>query len=294
MGNKTKQRVYLTRKPIVDVATDEPRVKEHLAHLMKNGKLLNDRTFPQVFPTVKTLIGALHLLPEVLSKMNPEQRARLASELSTYLNNELSDGPKALFSRMLKQNEGMSKAFDLMRQKSILADALAEAREEERKFNPRLHPEMEMTDTVKAQWLAALDRVRELEKAHSELNYQLKFTAISPTADKTIAVHRDFVGASDELRGSVLRYLEDHGDYSSLEKSARGWLDTFADTLAIAILHPSRVGVWGGVHLSRALWVTTRAADKRQQRHEQNRQPRKPLHLNPPLSLRQSRHTRLW
>jgi hypothetical protein len=94
VGTRTKPLLKRDAHPaIVDAGTDEAAVLLRLGNLARTGDLGYDdgREWGELLPTTTTLIGGLHLLPQVLQGVkNGEGRKRLGDLREGHL-----PGPKA-------------------------------------------------------------------------------------------------------------------------------------------------------------------------------------------------------
>lgn len=243
MGVKTRNRTYLDAPdvydvspskqrpdPIVDLDTDEASVILRLGNLATTGDFGYDdsREWAELFPTIPTLIGALHLLPEVLRGRTPEERERLAELFDAKFEEQFSEHERNLFARAIEPNKGMSRAYELfleVRSLKAQSDALHLQNEE-------LVKERGITYRATDEWN---ERFREAEKLNDgkrerllKLHHDPDF---SPTAKKVLSAWRDFDGASSRLRRDVLGYIDGdaNASYDRTRSFAQDWLAAFEE-----------------------------------------------------------------
>ena len=244
MGLRTKSRTHLdvpdvygvevvstssTRpEPINDVDTDEARVILRLGNLATTGDFGYDdsRQWGELLPTIPTLIGALHLLPEVLEGKTPEERERLAELFDAKFEGQFGEHDRNLFARVLELNKGMSRAYGLLvdsRRLRTEADALHHQNEE-------LVKERGIAYRSTDEWDERFRQARELEQERLEvlnrLNYNPDFT---PTAKKTRAVLREWEVASETLRSAVSDHIEGRRSHDEVRVAAQDWLINFEE-----------------------------------------------------------------
>lgn len=245
MGVKTQQRTFLdtpdvygveaspssTRpEPIVDVGTDEEQVLKRLRRFAATGDFGYDdsRDWAELFPTVKTLLGALHLMPEVLRGRTPEERERLAELFDAKFEEQFSEHERNLFARVIEPNRGMSTAYGLLLETRRLR-AQSEAL---RQRNEELVKERGTAYRATDEWMKRFEESRKLDGEKLERLVELHHNPdFSPTAKKTISTWRDFEGASSELRSDVLAYIDGdaNASYDRMRDRAEEWLLSFEE-----------------------------------------------------------------
>lgn len=242
MGVKTKQRVQLgapdaytvdapatadRTEPLVDVGTDEEQVLLRLGNLATTGDFGYDgsREWAELFPTIPTLIGALHLLPEVLRGKDPEERERLAELFDAKFEEQFSDHDGNLISRVLESNAGMTVSYAQVREARRLrleADAL-------RARNEQLVASDGIAVRATEAWERNFSEARRLEQQRLEILHRLHYTELAPTAKKTRKAVVAFEERSAVLRTNLLSLIEGDGRYSGLRAAALGWLTAFEE-----------------------------------------------------------------
>jgi hypothetical protein len=241
MGVKTKQRTYLGApdvydvspskqrpEPIIDLDTDEESVILRLGNLATTGDFGYDdsREWGELFPTMKTLVGALHLLPETLEDKSDEERERLAELFDAKFEEQFSEHDRNLFARVIEPNQGMSRAYELFLEARSLkaqSDALHRQTQE-------LVEERGIAYRATDEWN---ERFREAEKLNDGKRERLvklyHNPDFSPTANKMLSAWRDFDGASSRLRGNVLGHIERDVSYDRMRGFAEDWLSSFEE-----------------------------------------------------------------
>lgn len=259
MGLRSKPRVFLNQDeaarrlpdvhgalnsqerpdPINDVGTDEEQVILRLGNLATTGDFGYDdsRQWGELLPTIPTLIGALHLLPEVLEGKTPGERQRLAELFDAKFEEQFGEHDRNLFARAIKPNQGMSAAHGLLldaRRLGAQADALHIQ-------NEGLVKERGIAYRATDEWN---ERFREAEKLNEEKREQLlklhHNPDFSPTAKKMLSAWRDFDGASSRLRRDVLAYIDGDASasYDRTRSFAEDWLASF-ERLKAAVKAPN-------------------------------------------------------
>lgn len=217
-------------EPLVDVGTDEEQVIRRLTNLATTGDFGFDdsRDWAELLPTIPTLIGALHTLPEVLRGRTPEERERLAELFAAKFEEQLGEHSDNLIARVLEPNQGMTNAYGLLIQERRLkdqADALIHQ-------NGQLVAERGSAYRASEEWNGRFRQAEQLRDQRRELLVKLNFNPdFSPTVKKTRSALRDFDAANSELRGSVLGYIggDASSSWESTRSAAQSWLASFEE-----------------------------------------------------------------
>ncbi len=227
MGIRIRSRVLTEQlgEPIVDVGTDEGQVVKRLRRFAATGDFGYDdsRDWAELFPTIRTLIGALHLLPSVLEGLDPEQRERLAELLDAKFEEQFSWHDRNLFARAIEPNPGMSTAYRLQVEVRRLGERSAALAGR----NRELVEERGIAYRATVEWKERFEEAGRLDAEKRELLLKLHHDPdFGPTARKTTGAWRAISRVSGELREALLGYIEGDGEasYDRLQSSAGAWL----------------------------------------------------------------------
>lgn len=223
-------------EPLVDVGTDEAQVVLRLGNMATTGDLGFDdsREWGELFPTIPTLIGALHLLPQAVQGRAPEETERLAEFFDQELDRQLGDHEGNLFERVLAPNAGMSNTYRLLR--------------DERQFlgnEQRCHERNQLLLNTKGklgrasdEWAANLQEGRRWRQKQLDAYNDLRDADLKPVAEKTRACLESFDSSGTALRRDLGHYIQGEGDYETMAFAARAWLRSF-DELKAAVRAPN-------------------------------------------------------
>lgn len=255
MGVKTRQRTYLTSEdttvgvpltrpsvdelpvltkhdPIIDVETDTTAVLRYLKSITKTGQppIYDDgREHGEVFPTVKTMIGGLHLLPEVVPTLSEEEKGRLVDHFTGFLADEVQENNTNFFSRAIQLNDGLRRvhqlrleARELSRERERLLKQREEATQRLRASNDA--PEEEQT-AAKEAFLSIQSQVEEAEHASRDANFDLLWDPDTRYVfDIEEALSGDYRRHSENLLNSITGYIRGSVSYEEMESASKDWL----------------------------------------------------------------------
>ncbi len=184
-----------TPERIIDVEQDEPGILAALAEIRSTGSykgLPYERELRSLYPTTRTLIGGLHLLPSALAGANAEERRRLTEFHRTALARETGDGARGTFEAVIELSPPLAYALD-----NGIEARDAGRHDAVRNHHQRPASSGNLDPVVHLDYLRALD------------------------------LRRTFLSYSRNLEAGIAHYISGSGSYETMLAAAVAWLGNF-------------------------------------------------------------------